>query len=242
MQLFWPRGTGPLVSVLLPTRGRPAWLVECISSLWSTSLGKQIDFLLRIDDDDTETITLANHLAEQVPVKTIIGPHGNGYHDCHLWVNELSAIATGDWLLLWNDDARMTTQNWDAILAHSTIDPPWHGHPDVAVMSCFTLDRPGCNEFVFLRRKVVDILGHFSISVHNDNYIWSLLTMVDSARLIPIYIKHLSGEAKDLTRQRSEEAYKTSIHTLISLPALRTRLEDAGKLLNYIQLQKGING
>ena len=58
MAYFFQRGEGPLVSVLLPTRGRVDGLRIAIDSLHSLAEGKfNIEYLLKIDDDDADTIT-----------------------------------------------------------------------------------------------------------------------------------------------------------------------------------------
>jgi hypothetical protein len=42
------------------------------------------------------------------------GPRiGKGYDSLHEYYNELASKATGDWLMLWNDDAVMETEGWD---------------------------------------------------------------------------------------------------------------------------------
>ena len=37
---FFPRGEGPLVSILLPTRGRPDHLLSAVRSLWDLAYDK----------------------------------------------------------------------------------------------------------------------------------------------------------------------------------------------------------
>jgi hypothetical protein len=226
----------PLVSFLLPSRGRPKWLCEAIDSIYSLATDKScMEFILKVDDDDNETISVATKLSSLIPIKILISPKGNGYHEMHHWINNLSAIATGDWLFIMNDDARFTTEDWDGMLSWSEPPKPWHGCNDVALFLTPTITRPDANEFFFLRRKVYEILGHFSLSPHNDTWMFKIMQFVDSTfTFSQIEIDHFSDIAKDDTRKESVEAYKTTISTLTSKESKRARLADATKLLNYI--------
>ena len=230
------RGPGPLCTILLPTRGRPQWLCESIDSLHSLCREKHlIEFVLKVDDDDASTLEILPRLTAILPLKAIISPRGNGYHDMHNWCNQMAALANGDWLLLWNDDARMITQDWDQILLTANYEGLWHGCGDICLLVARTEDRSDANEFILLRRKVSQVLGHFSRSPHNDNWIWNLMGSINSAFTAPIMVKHLSKEIKDDVRDKVLEAYKTTIETLNSMKAVRFRLADAGRLLDYIE-------
>ena len=58
------RGRGPLVSILIPTRGRSSSLCVAIDSLYSLAFDKSsIEFLLKVDDDDVETIETIKRLS-----------------------------------------------------------------------------------------------------------------------------------------------------------------------------------
>lgn len=231
------RGPGPLVSIMLPTRGRPKWMCEAIDSLYSLAIDKTLmEFILKIDSDDKETIDVANRLAEVLPMKIIVSPRGNGYHDMHHWVNDMCAIATGDWLYIFNDDARMITHGWDRMLleAYMMVEY-WHGIPDVCLLITPTPERPGATEFGFLRRRVYEILGHWSLSPHNDNWIYQVMSFIKSAYAINmIKIDHFIDLATDDVSIQRKKAYETAIFTLASMDATKHQLEDVTKLFNYI--------
>jgi hypothetical protein len=115
MNPFMPRGAGPLVSVLIPSRGRLSGLLQAIDSLWSLAEDKSlVEFLIKIDDDDHETIdgvmALRERTAGVLALSAMVSPRGNGYRDLHHWVNSLAAQACGDWLFVFNDDSKMATQ------------------------------------------------------------------------------------------------------------------------------------
>lgn len=233
---MFKRGSGPLVSVLIPTRGRRQWLFEAVDSVHSLAKDPSlIEYIFKVDCDDTEAIEAACKLSTVLPCKTLLSVRGNGYHDMHHWVNDMSRLALGDWIFLFNDDARMKTPDWDQILLNVEIRSTiWHGNDDVCLLIAPTIDRPGCTEFFFLRRKVVDVLGHLSLSPHNDHWIYTVTAAAQSAFHVPIDIEHLSGVATDLTRQESKLAYETTLPTFLSREAIVNKSTDIVKLIEHI--------
>ena len=236
---MFKRGNGPLVSILFPTRGRPKWLCESVDTLVSLAKDKSLfEFIFKVDDDDKETIETVAKLSSILPCKAIISPRGIGYHQMHVWVNEMCALAQGDWLFIFNDDALMTTVEWDQVLLNYEIPNYWHGVDDVAMLAAATIDRPHAHEFLFVRKKAVDIMGHFSMNPHNDNWIFSIMCFIHSAFMIPIEIKHFSEIAEDETRQASESAYATTGISLVTPESIKIQIEDAFKLMDYIEKYK----
>lgn len=229
------RGPGPLVSVLIPTRGRKDWLLQAIDSLWSLAHDqKWLELVLKVDDDDAETIEVAKRLP--IPVKMIVSPRGNGYLDMHLWVNQMAAVAEGDWLFLFNDDARMATEKWDWLLYHTELDKSWHKNPDVCLLAAQTEGAPFNTEFVILRRKTFDIIGHFALGPHNDTWIWQVMKFCGSAYYCPLIVQHFQGKIdNDATWDEGH------VHRLVTGPAfnsvesIRQRMEDVGKVVDYLE-------
>lgn len=95
---YFPRGNGPLVSILLPTRGRVQGLLTAIDSLYSLANNKSnLEFIFKADDDDKETINIIHKISELIPnCKSIVSPRGRGYMDLHIWINQMCSVATGD--------------------------------------------------------------------------------------------------------------------------------------------------
>lgn len=63
------------------------------------------------DDDDPGTARKALELTGRLLVR-----ERAGYDRLHVYYQELAAMASGDWLLVWGDDCVMTTDGWDAII------------------------------------------------------------------------------------------------------------------------------
>jgi len=238
---FFKRGSGPLVSVLIPSRGRPEHLYEAIASCHGQAADKSlIEFIVRADDDDEETVLMLNRLkfAGLYNLTIIVGPRGNGYYDMHKWVVEMARRATGDWLMFFNDDARIAvaeTGHWDQTLLFTAYNNPWFGIQDVCCLTAPTVGRPYTNEFLIFRRKVFELLGYLGDSPHADNWVHRVCDFVGAARTVNILVSHDSGIINDKTRKESEAAYKTSIYTLTSLEARDKQLLDAYYLLDHMK-------
>lgn len=94
----------------MPTRGRPLWAKRFIDSVIKTSSQiDQVELIIYVDDDDTESHHLSSDL---MSVKTIIGPRitmGAYNSACY---NQSS----GEIIVLVNDDMIIQTQGWDEML------------------------------------------------------------------------------------------------------------------------------
>lgn len=241
MKLF-KRGKGPLVSVLLPTRCRSESLCEAIDSIYSLAEDKSsVEFIFKIDDDDPDTIRASESLSRILPIKSIVSPRGRGYHDMHHWVNQMCALSEGDWLFLFNDDARMKTQGWDKLLADICMVEGIEGISELCLLLCETMGRPPATEFMFLRRKVYEILGHYSLSPHNDRWIHSVLTTINAVFKLEVMIEHKDKEMDDLVRHEVLEAYVTTAGTLNDLSALKNKVNDISTLISYLESRPKLN-
>lgn len=236
----FPRGPGPLVSVLLPTRGRPEKLAKSIDSLVSLAENPQgIEILLKVDDDDLPTLAAVQEMSLLFPLQVMASPRRNGYADMHHWYNQLAAAAQGDWLLLWNDDAIVETEKWDRCLALSYLAPhQWHGVPDVACLVPTIKNDPGCTAFFFLRRKVVQLLGRLSAIPHCDTWAASMMQSIHSLLFMPrITVAH--QQERDTVFLEGEPDRTTSIYTMHNYQGIVDKLKDAIKLQEYIIQQQG---
>lgn len=236
---FFPRGPGPLVSIMIPTRGRPEHLLAAIDSAVSLAVdSSRLEFLLKIDDDDAPTIQTADRLMASFPslkIRVVVSPRGRGYHEMHEWINQLAAQADGDWVFLFNDDARFKTPEWDALLTVMGTKNAWVGIGDVCLLVAPTIGRPMTQEFFFLRRKVVHLLGHLSLSPHNDNWIYTVMKFCGCTMQCPIEIEHLSDVIADEIRDSTVEAYRTTSRTIESIEARRQMWLDANTLLCHLE-------
>jgi len=96
------------ISVLVPTRGRVTMLMTLLDSYDRTTVGFEnaSELVFRVDDDDLET---QSFLAGE---HMIIGPREKGYESLPQFFNELAMVASGDILMLGNDDVVFVTEGW----------------------------------------------------------------------------------------------------------------------------------
>lgn len=238
--IAFPRGSGPLVSVLLPTRRGRDHLCRTIDSIWSLALNKaSVEFILKVDDDDKETIQIAKEL-ENFPglsLRSLISPRGKGYSEIYLALNEMSTMARGDWLLVFNDDARLLTQGWDYMLEWTIIQNPWFGCWDVCLLNAKTKDIYQAKQFPLLRKKTCDILGHFSPSPRWDTWINGVMDFIraDIVDVLCFEVDHLENVLKDDFRDASWQEMKKTAPTIHSIDAKFRMLQDCFVLLKYLK-------
>lgn len=236
---FFPRTPNkPLVSILIPTRGRPDHLRAAVDSVHSLASDKScIEYLFRVDDDDFETIKVVEWLETLLPCKKVVAPRGSGYFQMHTMVQDIAKLAEGDWLFLFNDDALFKTQDWDKILLVMGMRNPWIGIGDVCMIVAPTIGRPHAQEFFFLRRRTFEILGHIALSPHNDNWIYSIMKFIGCCiDVSPIQIEHNSHLIGDKVREESVEAYKSTIESIISIQAKQAKSYDVQRLLFHLEM------
>ena len=108
-----------LCSVLIPTRARPARLVETMHSILDTMRDPaRVEFCLRIDDDDLVThYSMDGILAAHTNIGFRIAPRV-GYDHMGAMAQDCVNLAQGRWCWLVDDDATVEgTGFWDEQLA-----------------------------------------------------------------------------------------------------------------------------
>ncbi len=99
--------TTPIISLLMPTRGRPALAQRFMESVANLTRHRdRVEIIVYVDEDDTGSHALD---CPAVSVTRIIGPRTTmgGYNSaCY-------AKARGDIIILVNDDTVIRTQRWD---------------------------------------------------------------------------------------------------------------------------------
>ncbi len=187
-----------MISVLLPSRGRPDSLAASMSSLLETaSEPAGVQILVAADPDDRAT--------QEVPLRPgdvmWVAPERYGYLRMYEYVNALAKIASGQWLHLWNDDARMLTPGWDAIVAAQQPGVLWSSANHA----------PQCNIFPFWPKAWSDAMGHVSLAWQCDTWIEQVGAMAGRMWKVPIEVFHdradVSGGHDDLT---AAEGWRTA--------------------------------
>ena len=105
-----------LVGIIIPTRKRVALLKECLDSFNQKTQDKSlVEFLIKIDTDDPETIQFVNEyaLTSEIDVKVVISDRKNGYGSLHEHNNSLANVSEAEFLFGMNDDVEILTDAWE---------------------------------------------------------------------------------------------------------------------------------
>lgn len=212
-----------IVSVLVPSRQRPELLARSIDSLG----GGDFEVLVRLDEDDPRLVDYAGLGSAAV------GPR-HGYPSLHNYYNELARRASGEWLMIWNDDCLMQTANWlQVIEAHRgqvVVLNPTTNHDNWKI---------DMNVFPIFPRKMFELMGHVSLSRHNDAWIEFVGRDAGIMVRVPIVIQH---DRADLTGNNRDEVYagREIDHRGFHSDALEHARElDARKIREYIARDRG---
>jgi len=226
------------ISVLLPVRGRPIPMEQCLRTLIDTATKPEcIEVLIAFDDDDTDTIdyfvdVIAPYLDAKGVTYSAMQFKRLGYIRLNEYLNELANHSTGKWIFFWNDDAVMTTTAWDDVIRE---------HNDR-----FTLLRAETNHehpyaiFPILPRKWVELTGNISPHQINDAWTSQIGWMLDIVTTIPVMIEH---ERFDLTGKNDDDVFRNR-PMLEGNPAhprdfnhitwRKRRIQDAMTIANYL--------
>jgi len=181
------------VSVLCPSRGRGASLAKSAETLTALAADpSMIEILVAVDPDDEATAQAASFIPARVKVWR--APQRYGYARLHEYYNALARMACGRWLLIWNDDARMLTQGWDAVIAAQQPGVLWSQANHCG----------GGNLFPAWPREWTQALGHVSLSPHCDMWIQHIGQGLGCQRRIPVEVFH---DRKDVTGGHDDATY-----------------------------------
>lgn len=193
-----------MISVLLPTRGRTEAVLQSVASLVDTADNPfGIEILAAVDPDDMSSRMALETGSFRTRVWT--APERYGYARLHEYVNHLAEEADGNWLMLWNDDARMQTDGWDSIVESTdrrdSIAESW---PKLVLWPLVNHDQGG-NLFPIWPARWFGALGYVSRSPNIDVWISELARRIGVERKIPVSILH---DRADITGGHDDQTYR----------------------------------
>lgn len=200
--------TTPEISIILPTRKRTKTLINSLNSLLArASDTSRIEILIAYDDDDTESkeffsTTWSDYIAQCSATSKIYETPRYGYLKLNRYVNFLGRNASGRWIMFWNDDALMLTDNWDdEIIKHNG----WFG---LLRMPCVNQNHPFAL-FPIIPREWINHFGCISPVTHSDWWIFHVTSVAARIKNISVEVYHdradISGGNNDQTY--SETSY-----------------------------------
>lgn len=232
------------IAVLLPTRGRTVALTRSVMSLINrVSDITKIHLLLGFDDDDT--VGLEHWEKELEPLLidrnvnyTAVSFEPIGYIRLNEYVTELAKLTNSAWLMFWNDDAVMESQNWDKEIMLR--------QGQFKCLAVHTHREHPYSIFPIVPREWLDLFGYMSPHQMSDAWISQVSYMVDIWERIDVWVEH---DRYDLTGNNYDD-------TFLNRPQLenrpgdpedfhsdkwhRRRVEDADKLSEFLK-SKGVD-
>ena len=196
--------TKPKISILLPTRKRTQAVVKSIGSLLANAADtSRIEILVAYDNDDEESReffaeTWFPYIGQCSATSKVFETERFGYLRLYKYVNFLAEQAQGDWIMFWNDDALMLTENWDdEIVKHDG----WFG---LLRMPCVTMNHPFAL-FPIIPREWIDVFGRVSPVNHSDWWIYNVTAPAGRLLNLPVEVYH---DRADVTGNNNDETFR----------------------------------
>ncbi len=187
-----------MISLLIPTRKRPAGIRRVVESARATAKG-QFEMVFYIDNDDPESRDVVQG---QIIGET--GAHGIVRYLCgprivlsNTW-NKCAEIAIGDIFGQMNDDIAFRTPGWDVM-----VEDAFAGCADKILMvhgsdgsnAGYASGADGFGPHGFCHRRWYETLGYFTPPFYSsdfgDTHLNELASAIGRRRHLPFVIEHL---------------------------------------------------
>ena len=196
--------TTPKISILLPTRKRTQTLIKSISSILTTAADTSlIEILIAYDNDDIESEVFfrdiwPHFIAQSNATTRVFETPRFGYLNLNKYVNLLGEQAKGQWLMFWNDDALMLTDNWDQKIYEND---DWFG---LLRMPCSNMEHPFAL-FPIIPREWINLFGKISPVAHSDWWIYHVADQCKRLKNIDAFVYH---DRADVTGNNNDQTYQ----------------------------------
>lgn len=179
------------------------------------------EVLICIDEDDPYIKNYYELTTDNISL-TVVNRYG--YGALHEYYNQLSELANGDWLMLFNDDATIETAGWVDIISK-------YNHQIPQVLNPW--NQNGDNLFPIISRKWYEIVGHFSLSTHADSWVQQIGQRLEIQVYIPgIKISHQGEDLHDQTHTEVKQIVRETSANYRRMEDLR--IKDANKIKEWI--------
>ena len=233
------------IAILLPTRGRADMLGRSLQSLIRLAHDhSRIQIMLAFDNDDPVGL---EHFSEVIQpwlddnnvTYTAMSFEPMGYIRLNEYVNELARNSDARWLVFWNDDAVMQTQDWDTEIMK------WDGQ--FKLLAFLTHNLHPYSIFPIVPRRWLDLLGYLSPHQISDAWLSQQAYLLDIMQRIPVEVLHdrhdLTGNNRDETflNRPMLEGNPMDPQDFHSIQQTAIRHQDAAKIADYLHNTLGIN-
>lgn len=196
------------LTIIYPTRKRFDLFVKSTESLIEKcSDVNNLEILVTMDDDDVDTISKTREYISDKPYIRILISERHYYKNLNIYVNSAANIATGKYLLLWNDDCIMESFNYDLVMDK-------YENKFMVVNPLVINDVNYCrtnNQMLFplIPKKWINITGRWSNSGACDSWV----QLISNELNLSIYEDDIKifHDRYDLTRNNHDEIYIESV-------------------------------
>jgi hypothetical protein len=203
---------------------------------------QSIEFLFALDRDDDVGKNHFIHklkpwLDERAVSYKALMFEPMGYIRLNQYNNKMASQAQGDWFVIWNDDAIMETQDWDAEIGR--FDGLFR------LLAFHTHNDHPYSIFPILPRKWYELLGYISPHPTQDGWLSQQAYMLDIWERIPVWVTHdrydLTGNNLDVTFQRRAmlEGKPSDPLDFHSVEQINLRHRDCAVLATYLRNSLG---
>ncbi len=226
------------LTIIYPTRKRYDLFVKSTESLIEKcSDVNNLEILVTMDNDDTETISKTEEYILDKPFIKIMVSDRYYYKNLNLYVNAASSVATGDYLLLWNDDCIMESSNYDLTMdkykdKFVVVNPLVINHTEYCRQANRML-------FPIIPKEWVNITGRWSNSGACDSWI----ELISNELQISLYEDDIKifHDRFNLTGNNLDEIYTESVddknyifHNFFTTDQRNERNRDAYLIREYL--------
>ena len=190
------------IAILLATRGRTEMLGRSIRSLVELAAAPQrMQLMFAFDNDDVVGFDyfvreLQPWMNERNINYTALKFTRMGYVNLHKYNNAMAKRTDSSWLVIWNDDAVMQTQDWDRTITSYT--------GQFKLLSFKTHRMHPYSIFPIVPRKWFDLLGYISPHPTQDGWVSQQAYMLDIYQRIDVDVLH---DRFDLTGNNGDDIY-----------------------------------
>lgn len=194
------------IAVILPTRGRKELLKTSLMSLINRARNpEKLQIIIGHDNDDRDSIDYAqkeifNELSERGIWTRLLEFEPMGYVRLNEYVNALAGQSNARWIMFWNDDAVMQTQDWDTEI--SRHNGKFH------VLRVKTHNEHPYSIFPIVPREWYYLFGYLSLHQLNDAWISQIAYMLNIMYNIDVEVLH---DRHDITGNNKDETFNKRI-------------------------------
>jgi hypothetical protein len=228
-------GKDMIISVLIPTRKRSQLVERSIKSLLANaSDSSRIEIMIAHDLDDLESKEYfcseqwKSTIESFGAISQVFETPAWGYNSLHTYYNFLAEKSKGQWLLIWNDDALMKSNGWDAYV---------EANKDfVGLLHMLTENyRSKFALFPLIPRTWIELFGYVG-EIPVDSWIHHICMEAQAIKIIEPITYH---DRYDMTGNNLDETYQNRNTSIIkknykSEESKAVRHQWAQKLKNYI--------